>query len=279
MPVTGHMREKERRKSVMLKQRVSRWVLLRVCMLLSILCVCAHVYVEFKGYGLRTWWRVIPLLPKHPQHNSKPPSLSEATGRWRDSKIACCPPIQQYRKALRWKIELEPWASDGHNLEAEAVRFIKYITTPQVSCEIAMPPALQREEAQKSWVLCLDDKFPSAQRLNTKHCRVYSLRLGGEDLWLEKALATAGCEVHCFDPSIGAAHLQDSGVWLHRLSIDWREPNPAISAQRQRSSTKKLAAILNDFGHRQDDLLPGCFRGANHSKPMEEADTWKNYSA
>uniref|UniRef100_A0AAY5EGB6 Methyltransferase like 24 n=3 Tax=Electrophorus electricus TaxID=8005 RepID=A0AAY5EGB6_ELEEL len=125
----------------------------------------------------------------------------------------------------------------------------------QVSCEIAMPPALQREEAQKSWVLCLDDKFPSAQRLNTKHCRVYSLRLGGEDLWLEKALATAGCEVHCFDPSIGAAHLQDSGVWLHRLSIDWREPNPAISAQRQRSSTKKLAAILNDFGHRQVDVL------------------------
>lgn len=76
-------------------------------------------------------------------------------------------------------------------------------------------------------------------------------RLGGEDKQLEKALAKAGCEVHCFNPSIREAHLQDSHMWLHRLSIDWRDPNPAIMTQRQQSSTMKLSAVLKHYGHKQ----------------------------
>lgn len=76
-------------------------------------------------------------------------------------------------------------------------------------------------------------------------------RLGGDDKQLEKMLAKVGCEVHCFDPSIREAHLQDSHMWLHRLSIDWRDPNPAIMTQIQHSSTKKLSAVLNHYGHRQ----------------------------
>ncbi|KAL6485806.1 hypothetical protein MHYP_G00051980 [Metynnis hypsauchen] len=174
-----------------------------------------------------------------------------------DWKPTCCPPVKQHRKTLRWKIELEPWASERHNLEDEALRFIKYITTPQVSCENPGFPVLHNdgEEVQRSWVLCLDNRFSLARCINTRHCRVYSVGLGGEDKWLERALAKAGCEVHCFDPSIKEAHLQDSHMWLHRLSVDWRDPNPAIPAQRQHGSTKKLATILNDFGHRQVDVL------------------------
>ncbi|TSL47606.1 Methyltransferase-like protein 24 [Bagarius yarrelli] len=80
-------------------------------------------------------------------------------------------------------------------------------------------------------------------------------RLGGGEKHLEKVLAKAGCEVHCFDPSIREAHLQDSSMWLHRLSIDWRDPNPAVMKQRQHSSTKKLSAVLNHYGHRQVDVL------------------------
>lgn len=76
-------------------------------------------------------------------------------------------------------------------------------------------------------------------------------RLGVDDRSLERSLARAGCEVHCFDPSLKQPHLQQAEMWLHRLSVDWRDPNPAIVAQRQYANTKKLATILNDFGHRQ----------------------------
>ncbi|XP_076844240.1 putative methyltransferase-like protein 24 [Brachyhypopomus gauderio] len=236
----------------MLKERLT--LLLRACLLLSVLYVCAHVYVELNGYGVRSWGRVNPVAHRPPQHDSKPPSSSESSGRWRDWKAPSRPHVKQNRESLRWKIELEPWASESPNLEAEAFRFINYITTLQVSCETPKPKVLQTEEALESWVLCLDDRFSVTQRLSSRHCRVYSLRLGGEDLLLEKAVAVAGCEVHCFDPSIGESHLQDSGVWLHRLSVDWREPNPALPEHRQRSS-RKMAAILNDFGHRQVDVL------------------------
>ena len=40
----------------------------------------------------------------------------------------CVFPLQ----ALRWRIELEPWASEHQSLEDEARRFLHYITTPQV---------------------------------------------------------------------------------------------------------------------------------------------------
>lgn len=76
-------------------------------------------------------------------------------------------------------------------------------------------------------------------------------RLGMDDRSLESSLARSGCEVHCFDPSLKQPHLQQAEMWLHRLSVDWRDPSPAVVAQRQYASTKKLATILNDFGHRE----------------------------
>lgn len=82
--------------------------------------------------------------------------------------------------------------------------------------------------------------------LSCAHCR-----LGVDDRSLERFLVRSGCEVHCFDPSLKLPHLQQAEMWLHRLSIDWRDPNPAVVAQRQHTNTKKLATILNDFGHRQ----------------------------
>ncbi|XP_066534056.1 probable methyltransferase-like protein 24 [Hoplias malabaricus] len=243
----------------MLKERLNRCVLLRACVLLSVVCVCVHVYVEFKGYDLKNWTRVAPVTPKHTQLDTKHQSVSKSSSRsgLSDPNPTCCPPVQHRRKALKWKIELQPWATDSHSLEDEALRFIKYITTPQVSCERPTFPVIESDgsELQRSWVLCLDNRFSLARCIHTKRCRVYSLGLGGEEKWLERVLSNAGCEVHCFDPSIKEAHLQDSHMWLHRLSVDWRDPNPAIPAQRQHSSTKKLATILNDFGHRQVDVL------------------------
>uniref|UniRef100_A0ACB8GC67 Methyltransferase-like protein 24 n=1 Tax=Sphaerodactylus townsendi TaxID=933632 RepID=A0ACB8GC67_9SAUR len=62
-------------------------------------------------------------------------------------------------------------------------------------------------------------------------------------------MANSGCEVHRFDPGIRAAHIQEGHLWYHRLSIDWRDPNPAIAAHKLHANTKRLGAILNDFGH------------------------------
>ncbi|KAF4092190.1 hypothetical protein AMELA_G00018040 [Ameiurus melas] len=224
---------------------MNRCVLTRVCVLVSVLCLAAHVYVEFKGYYVKRWRTLAP--HKRPQNHTK---TQENRGS-SDSVRTCSPTDRQNRKSLRWKIKLKPWASESHSLEDEAFRFIKYITTPQVSCR---NPA-DSLPVQESWALCLDNRFDLARSINTKHCRVYSLGLGGEDKQLEKALAKAGCEVHCFNPSIREAHLQDSHMWLHRLSIDWRDPNPAIMTQRQHSSTMKLSAVLKQYGHKQVDVL------------------------
>ncbi|XP_029281158.1 methyltransferase-like protein 24 isoform X2 [Cottoperca gobio] len=87
-------------------------------------------------------------------------------------------------------------------------------------------------------------------------------RLGVDDRSLERSLSRAGCEIHCFDPSLKQPHMQQAEMWLHRLSIDWRDPNPAFAAQRQYANTKKLATILNDFGHREVDVLKADMESA-----------------
>uniref|UniRef100_A0A8C4U491 Methyltransferase like 24 n=1 Tax=Falco tinnunculus TaxID=100819 RepID=A0A8C4U491_FALTI len=81
-------------------------------------------------------------------------------------------------------------------------------------------------------------------------------RLGNDDNQFEISMANSGCEVHRFDPSIKSAHIQEGRhLWYHRLSIDWRDPNPAIAAHKLHSNTKKLGTILNEFGHQKIDVL------------------------
>lgn len=88
--------------------------------------------------------------------------------------------------------------------------------------------------------------------MKSKQCRLYSLGLGSDDNQFEMSMANSGCEVHRFDPSIKSAHIQEGQhLWYHRLSIDWRDPNPAIAAHKLRSRTKKLGTILNEFGHQK----------------------------
>lgn len=75
-------------------------------------------------------------------------------------------------------------------------------------------------------------------------------RLGSDNNQFEISMANSGCEVHRFDPSIKLAHIQKGQrLWYHRLSIDWRDPNPMIAAHKLHTNTKKLGTVLNDFGH------------------------------
>ncbi|XP_066467447.1 probable methyltransferase-like protein 24 [Tiliqua scincoides] len=76
-------------------------------------------------------------------------------------------------------------------------------------------------------------------------------------------MANHGCEVHRFDPSIKSAHVQQGQhLWYHRLSVDWRDPNPVIAAHKLHANTKKLGTILNDFGHHKIDILKADMESA-----------------
>lgn len=86
----------------MLKQRLNRCVLLRLCALLSVLSVCAHVYVyvKFKGYDLMGWKRDSLVTLKPLQPDIKHQKVSKAVSRLslRDLRPTCCPLVQQHRK-------------------------------------------------------------------------------------------------------------------------------------------------------------------------------------
>ncbi|XP_041831964.1 methyltransferase-like protein 24 [Melanotaenia boesemani] len=275
----------------MCRDRLTLGLLLRLGVLLTAVCVCIHVYLDMGWQGTAA-----PLTlgrPTQSSHNwgqqSRTKVISAATQeqdkdikkrishvrtlkkesltRKRDQDgedplQLCCPPLHLQRKTPRWHIDLQPWASENHSLEDEAKRFLSYITTPQVSCASVPGKDAPQEGYSRDWAVCLDPKYSLVHRIQSKHCRVYSFGLGMKDRSLERFLSRSGCEVHCFDPSLKQPHLQEAEIWLHRLSVDWRDPNPAIAAQRQYTNTKKVAAILNDFGHSEVDVLKADMESA-----------------
>lgn len=267
-------------------QRPTLGLLLRLGILLTALCVCIHLYLDWGWRGAargpappasRKWAghaRTQPVSDSEDQDTSvrrrvsyvrspKKDNVSQKSGgQGEDPAPPCCPLHHPHRKASRWHIDLEPWASHSHSLEDEARRFLSFITSPQLSCpSLHGVDAVQRGSAG-DWAVCLDPAYSLLRRMNSKHCRVYSFGLGVVERPLEALLAASGCEVHCFDPSLKLPHRQHQDMWLHRLSVDWRDPSPAVLAQRQLATTKKLAAILNDFGHREVDVLKADMESA-----------------
>ncbi|XP_026643123.1 methyltransferase-like protein 24 isoform X2 [Microtus ochrogaster] len=168
-------------------------------------------------------------------------------------ELSCCAPRGlSRRKGPRWHIELQPWAGPAQSLDEEASRFLSYISTTQIACDHMGTDSLATDSspATKPWLVCLDDRFGLAHQIRSKRCRLYSLGLGNDDTDFEVSMANDGCEVHRFDPSVKSAHILESQrLWHHRLSIDWRDPHPAVAAQKPRSNTRKLGSILNEFGH------------------------------
>ncbi|CAH2252173.1 methyltransferase 24 [Pelobates cultripes] len=169
------------------------------------------------------------------------------------------------KKPVRWHLDLQPWASFSHSLNDEAKRFLRYITTAQIFCSQMVNNGLsnQIEDTLKPWTVCLDDKFELSHQIRSKQCRVYSLGLGEDDYIFEANMANGGCEVHRFDPSITSAHIHEGErLWHHRLSVDWRDPNPAIATHKLHSNTKKLGTIINEFGHWKIDILKADMESA-----------------
>ncbi|XP_055472028.1 probable methyltransferase-like protein 24 isoform X1 [Psammomys obesus] len=169
------------------------------------------------------------------------------------------------RKGPRWRIELQPWAGPAQSLDEEASRFLSYISTTQIACDHMGTDSLAADSspATKPWLVCLDDRFGLAHQIRDKRCRLYSLGLGSDDTHFEVSMANDGCEVHRFDPSVKSAHvLESQRLWHHRLSIDWRDPHPAVAAQKPHSNTRKLGSVLNEFGHYKIDVLKADLESA-----------------
>lgn len=252
-------------------QRLCRGPLLHLLRLGIVLCavgLCVHVYLE------KSWRdQTAPLTSPSNRSQTQQESIEDTEDRKRKNSYArkkdshrnedAPEPILHHRKqSTRWHIDMEPWASERRSLEDEARRFLKYITAPQASCLSEEKDGAMLTDAKGAWAVCLDPQYSLVHRMQEKNCRVYSFGLGADDRSLEQSLVRRGCDVHCFDPSLTQAHQQKAQMWLHRLSVDWRDPNPAIVAQQQHANTKKLATILNDFGHRQVDVLKADMESA-----------------
>lgn len=264
------------------REWLTRGLLLRLGFVLTALGLCVHVYLEMKWQdpavtltlgqttqSSKNWARQSRTKqdPAEPVENrSVKRRISYVRTLKKDSQAQktkdVSSPLLQHRKTPRWHIDLEPWASESHSLEDEARRFLTYITTPQVSCLSVGSDEATHTDAERPWAVCLDPQYSLTHRIHSKGCRVYSFGLGADDWSLEQSLAKSGCDVHCFDPSLKQSHLQKAQMWLHRLSVDWRDPHPAVVAQHQHANTKKLATILNDFGHRQVDVLKADMESA-----------------
>ncbi|XP_043860925.1 methyltransferase-like protein 24 isoform X2 [Dromiciops gliroides] len=271
----------------------------RLCLLSAALLFCLQLTLELR----RSWssrdrseaqarrpsgssppgWANAPALPQllpgvHPPPgvhlppgHSRPPAASRRqvtylrSSRRGEAELGCCPPGGSSHRKFRWHIDLQPWASPSQSLDEEAMRFLKYIGTTQISCNHLIPSGLKSDSGstKKPWPICLDEKFSLAHQIHNKRCRLYSLGLGNEDTHFELRMASDGCEVHRFDPSIKSAHVQESQhLWFHRLSIDWRDPHPAIAVHKLQSTTKKLGTILNEFGHNKIDVLKADLESA-----------------
>ncbi|EPQ18633.1 hypothetical protein D623_10034654 [Myotis brandtii] len=171
-------------------------------------------------------------------------------------------PLFSLSQGSRWHIDLQPWAGPAQSLDEEASRFLRYISTTQIACDHMSADSLATDSssAKQPWSVCLDDRFGLAHQIRNKQCRLYSLGLGSDDTQFEVSMANNGCEVHRFDPSVKSAHiLENQRLWYHRLSIDWRDPHPAVAALKPHSNTRKLGTILNEFGHHK--VLPDTWLG------------------
>ncbi|XP_044146524.1 methyltransferase-like protein 24 isoform X1 [Bufo gargarizans] len=238
--------------------------------------LCTHFSAELKRKALPQPGLLVRVPPKEPgaevynRRLEEVPSKRQVIYVRRSGKGASPGRTTGVRRRdtlqpVRWHIDLQPWAGPSRSLEEEARRFLHYITKAQITCSglVANGVTDKKVDNLKPWTVCLDNKFSLAHQIRSKQCRVYSLGLGKDDNIFEFNMASGGCEVHRFDPSIPSAYIREAERFRHhRLSVDWRDPKPAIAPHRLHSNTKKLKAILNEFGHWKIDVLKADMESA-----------------
>ncbi|KAK7907790.1 hypothetical protein WMY93_016402 [Mugilogobius chulae] len=226
------------------ERRATRGPLLLLVVRLGLVLVtvglCLHVYLQMN-------WRDPNVALKTHQGRTVTSNRSRATEESAEASE------RSVRRRVSYVRTLKKEAKDVHP---------SLLRQRKVSCLSAGADGATLTDAKGAWAVCLDPQYSLIHRIKRKHCRVYSFGLGADDRSLELSLVRSRCDVHCFDPSLKQPHLQKAQMWFHRLSVDWRDPNPALVAQQQHANTKKLATILNDFGHRQVDVLKADMESA-----------------
>ncbi|XP_074832408.1 putative methyltransferase-like protein 24 [Carettochelys insculpta] len=157
-------------------------------------------------------------------------------------------------------VALQPWANGRESLRSEAERFLAYITTPQLPCSKVLTQAgLQASTASTTgpWRVCLDHMPTALLNLQQERCLVYTFSTVKRGFEFSQRMSEMRCQVHSFGLSpYKQTDLQHRGqVQHHALWLDWHERRLATFPQRQRSPSKKLNQIMQDFGHKKIDVL------------------------
>lgn len=158
-------------------------------------------------------------------------------------------------------LKLQSWASAEHSLEAEASRFLKYITHVQKQCKNERLVGCPAAGCPKQWPLNICFQELKQQR----QCIVYSFRTSFPTLDFENEMADVGCEVHVFDPTQKATRFvpraQHTGevkrnIVFHRITLDWRDTVPELDLFGPPSlRAKNLQTIMTELGHTEVEIL------------------------
>ncbi|XP_067399461.1 probable methyltransferase-like protein 24 [Emydura macquarii macquarii] len=174
--------------------------------------------------------------------------------RYQDENENLGPPKTQQDVAL------QPWADGSRSLRSEAKRFLMYISTPQLPCSRALSQAgLQAftDSTGGAWRVCLDHMPSVSLKLQQETCLVYTFSVVKRGFEFSQQMSEMRCQVHSF----GLTPHKQTGLWdkgqvqHHQLWLDWHERRPTASLQRQRSASKRLNQIMEDFGHKKIDVL------------------------
>ncbi|XP_071956354.1 probable methyltransferase-like protein 24 isoform X2 [Antedon mediterranea] len=163
-------------------------------------------------------------------------------------------------KAPKAMLHMQRWASENHTFQAEAQRFVEYISNPQIQCEkLKSPGALKGSSQDWAWKVCQDTGHQV--KCGNRKCIVYSFGPVIYQGRIEIDLARQGYEVHVFDPSSKTSiHAPDlKNIHTHSVTLDWRESLVKLSRPSRPSAktrqSRRLTTIMKELGHEQVDIV------------------------
>ncbi|XP_031550099.1 methyltransferase-like protein 24 [Actinia tenebrosa] len=153
---------------------------------------------------------------------------------------------------------IEENPADIGTIQYEMARFRRFLATQEAVCEDIRRIGGEQSEtwlaprpfgADGAWDVCFDANVG----LTPGSCIVYSFGIG-RDFSFDDGMASHGCHVFSFDPTIGQQnHKRPSGVEFFSIGLsDFdQEGSGNISKKLPKSQwkTRTLASVINELGH------------------------------